>query len=190
MEGAPGLPPGKKADILYSKTDISRAVRRLASEIVEDSRGAENLVLLGIRVRGDVLADRIAREIQKLEDVEVPVGYLDITMYRDDVGTRNDQPEVHKTDILFSIDDKTVVLVDDVLWTGRTIRAALAAILDLGRSRMIRLAILCDRGGRELPIRPDYVGFEVAARPHELVKVRLKENDGEESVTVLPGKAS
>jgi pyrimidine operon attenuation protein/uracil phosphoribosyltransferase len=174
--------------ILHTRTDIQRAVRRLASEIVERNRGGRDVVLLGIRMRGDILADRIAQQIAKLEDIAVPVGYLDIALYRDDIGTRLDQPIVHKTEIMFPIDDKIVILVDDVLYTGRTIRAALAAILDIGRSRKIQLAVLCDRGGRELPIRPDYVGFSVAARQHERVRVLLKEKDGEEGVRIMPGE--
>jgi pyrimidine operon attenuation protein/uracil phosphoribosyltransferase len=181
--------PGKVPD-LYTKADIKRALLRLASEIVEKNRGAQDVTLLGIRTRGDVLADRIARHIEELEGTAVEVGYLDITLYRDDLGTRLDQPVVHKTDIMFDLADKTVVLVDDVLYTGRTIRAALSAILDLGRTRKIQLAVLCDRGGRELPIRADYVGFEVAARAHEKVRVLLKESDGEEGIKILPGEGA
>ena len=172
---------------LHTRADIARAVRRLATEIVERNRGAGDLVLLGIRTRGDTLAERIAREIERQESVKVPVGYLDITLYRDDLGTRLDQPVVHKSEIMFSIDDRIVVLIDDVLFTGRTIRAALAAILDLGRSRKIELAVLCDRGGRQLPIHPDYVGFEVAVRKNERVVVLLNEHDGEEGIQVLKG---
>ena len=183
-------PPPADTPDLYTATDIRRAVRRLASEIVEKNRGAGELVLLGIRQRGDVLADRIAAEIQRLEDAEVPVGYLDITLYRDDVGTRLEQPVIHKTEIIFSIDDQKVVLVDDVLFTGRTIRAALAAILDIGRARCIQLAVLCDRGARELPIHPDYVGFEVAVRKNERVTVRLKELDGQDGINVTPGSGA
>jgi pyrimidine operon attenuation protein / uracil phosphoribosyltransferase len=177
--------PGMPAD-LYTRADIGRAVRRLATEIVEKNRGAENVVLLGIRQRGDLLADRIARAIAELEQVTVPVGYLDITLYRDDVGTRMEQPVLHKTDIMFPIDDKIVVLTDDVLYTGRTIRAALTAVLDLGRASKVQLAVLCDRGGRELPVAPDYVGFEVDVRPKEQVRVLLDELDGEEGIKILP----
>jgi pyrimidine operon attenuation protein/uracil phosphoribosyltransferase len=174
------------ATLLYGREDIARAVRRLATEIVERNRGAEQIVLLGIRRRGDLLAERIAAEIRNLEQVDVPVGYLDITLYRDDVGTRLEQPVLHKTEIMFPIDDLTVVLADDVLFTGRTVRAALTAVLDLGRARRIQLAVLCDRGGRELPVAPDYVGFTVAVRPHEQVRVLLKEMDGEEGIKVFP----
>jgi pyrimidine operon attenuation protein/uracil phosphoribosyltransferase len=179
--------PSKLPADLFTKADIGRAVRRLASEIVERNRGAEQVVLLGIRRRGDLLAERIAQEISKQEQVDVPVGYLDITLYRDDFGTRLEQPVVHKTEIMFPIDDRIVVLTDDVLYTGRTVRAALAAVLDLGRASKIQLAVLCDRGGRELPVAPDYVGFKVAVRPREQVKVLLKEQDGEEGIKVLPG---
>lgn len=175
----------KDAALLYGKDEIARAVRRLATEIVERNRGAEQVVLLGIRRRGDVLADRIAKEICALERVDVPVGYLDIALYRDDVGTRWDQPVVHKTEIMFPIDDRTVVLTDDVLYTGRTVRAALTAVIDLGRARRIQLAVLCDRGGRELPVAPDYVGFTVAVRQHEDVRVLLAELDGEEAIRVF-----
>jgi len=181
--------PGKIPD-LYTKADIKRALLRLASEIVEKNRGARDVALLGIRTRGDLLADRIAHHSQDLEGTSVEVGYLDITLYRDDLGTRLEQPVVHKTDIMFDIAEKIVVLVDDVLYTGRTIRAALSAILDLGRTRKIQLAVLCDRGGRELPIRPDYVGFEVAAREHEKVTVLLKEQDGEEGIKIVPGEGA
>jgi len=182
--------PEEEYPDLYTKADVKRALLRLASEIVEKNRGARDVVLLGIRTRGDILADRIAGHIERLEGVDVPVGYLDITLYRDDLGTRLDQPIVHKTDLIFSINDKIVVLVDDVLYTGRTIRAALSAILDIGRTRKIQLAVLCDRGGRELPIRPDYVGFEVAARDHERITVLLKEQDGEEGIKVMPGEGA
>jgi pyrimidine operon attenuation protein/uracil phosphoribosyltransferase len=175
---------------VHTKADIKRALLRLASEIVEKNRGARQVALLGIRTRGDILADRIARHIEALEGHRVDVGYLDITLYRDDLGTRLDQPVVHMTDIMFDIADKIVVLVDDVLYTGRTIRAALSAIMDLGRTRKIQLAVLCDRGGRELPIRPDYVGFEVAAREHEKVTVLLKESDGEEGIKIQPGEGA
>jgi pyrimidine operon attenuation protein/uracil phosphoribosyltransferase len=171
---------------LYTSADIGRALRRLASEIVERNRGAQDVVLLGIRRRGDFLAERIASEISKLEPVTVPVGYLDITLYRDDLGTRLEQPVVHKTEIMFPIDDRIVVLVDDVLFTGRTVRAALTAVLDIGRARKVQLAVLCDRGGRELPVAPDYVGFVVDVRPREQVKVLLQGLDGEEGIQVLP----
>ena len=173
------------SSVLYGKDEIARAVRRLATEIVERNRGAEDVVLLGIRRRGDVLAERIASEIRTLEQVDVPVGYLDITLYRDDVGTRLDQPVLHKTEIMFPIDDRTVVLTDDVLYTGRTVRAALTAVIDLGRARRIQLAVLCDRGGRELPVAPDYVGFTVAARKNEQVLVLLSDLDGEEGIKVF-----
>lgn len=176
--------PGATPSALYGKDDIARAVRRLATEIVDRNRGAEGIVILGIRRRGDVLADRIAAEILRLEKVVVPVGYLDIALYRDDVGTRLDQPVVHKTEIMFPIDDRTVVLTDDVLYTGRTVRAALTAVIDLGRARRIQLAVLCDRGGRELPVSPDYVGFTVDVRPHEEVRVLLAELDGAEQIQV------
>jgi len=156
---------------------VQRALLRIAHEIIERNSGADDLVLIGIRTRGDHLADRVARHIKDIENTEVPVGYMDITFYRDDVHSRLEQPEVHKTEILFPIDDKIVVLVDDVLFTGRTIRAALDQVTDLGRPRAIQLAVLVDRGHRELPIRADYVGKNVPTSPDDEVVVKLRDTD-------------
>jgi pyrimidine operon attenuation protein / uracil phosphoribosyltransferase len=141
-------------------------------------------VLVGIAARGDDLAKRLAAEIARIEGVEVAVGALDITFYRDDIGLRSEAPEVHETRIPFDITGAAVVLVDDVLFTGRTIRAALDALVDFGRPRSIQLAVLVDRGHRELPIRPDYVGKNVPTRKDEDVIVRLTEVDGEDAVVV------
>jgi len=167
--------------------EIRRAVTRIAHEILERAKGASGLVLVGIANRGDDLARRLASEIRRIEGVTVPVGRLDITFYRDDIGMRAEAPEVHETQIPFDITDRTVVLVDDVLFTGRTIRAAMDALVDFGRPRAIRLAVLVDRGHRELPIRPDFVGKNVPTRAAQDVRVLLAEVDGEDAVVVGTG---
>jgi len=163
---------------------IDRALTRIAHEILEKTQGTEGLALVGIRTRGVSLAQRIAEKIRGIEAVTPPVGALDITLYRDDLGLLDEQPLVKATEIPFSIKGKTVVLVDDVLFTGRTIRAALDALIDLGRPRMIQLAVLVDRGHRELPIRPDYVGKNLPTSRRESVAVLLKEHDGEDRVVI------
>lgn len=164
--------------------EIRRAVTRIAHEILERNKGAGRLVLVGIAARGDDLARRLAAEIARIEGVQVPVGVLDITFYRDDIGMRAEAPEVHDTRITFDITGTVVVLVDDVLFTGRTIRAAMDALVDFGRPRAIQLAVLIDRGHRELPIRADYVGKNVPSRKDEEVRVLLEEVDGEDAVAV------
>jgi pyrimidine operon attenuation protein/uracil phosphoribosyltransferase len=164
--------------------DIRRAVTRIAHEILERNKGASDLVLVGIAARGDDLARRLAAELRRIESAEVPVGVLDITFYRDDIGLRAEAPEVHETRIDFDVTGRTVVLVDDVLYTGRTIRSALDALVDFGRPRAIQLAVLVDRGHRELPIRADYVGKNIPTRADEQVRVRLQETDGEDAVEV------
>jgi pyrimidine operon attenuation protein/uracil phosphoribosyltransferase len=169
---------------LLDAGEIRRAVTRIAHEILERNKGAAGVVLVGIAARGDDLAKRLAAEIARIEGVEVAVGALDITFYRDDIGLRSEAPEVHETRIPFDITGAAVVLVDDVLFTGRTIRAALDALVDFGRPRSIQLAVLVDRGHRELPIRPDYVGKNVPTRKDEEVIVRLTEVDGEDAVVV------
>jgi pyrimidine operon attenuation protein/uracil phosphoribosyltransferase len=163
---------------------MRRALTRIAHEIVERNKGAGRVALIGIAARGDDLARRLAAEIERIEEVRVPVGALDITFYRDDIGLRAEAPEVHETRIDFDITGITLVLVDDVLFTGRTIRAAMDALVDFGRPRAIQLAVLLDRGHRELPIRADYVGKNVPTRKDEDVQVRLSEVDGED-VAVL-----
>ncbi len=155
---------------------------RVSHEIIERNTGASDLVIIGIRKRGDHLADRVARNIGEIEDIQLPVGYMDITFYRDDVHSRLEQPEVYQTEIMFPIDDKVVVLVDDVLFTGRTIRAALDQLTDLGRPRAIQLVVLVDRGHRELPIKADYVGKNIPTSPDDEVVVKLQEIDGVDSV--------
>lgn len=172
------------ASKILDEGEIRRAVTRIAHEILERNHGAASVVLVGIANRGDDLARRLAAEIERIEGAMPPVGVLDITFYRDDIGMRAEAPEVHETRIGFDITGRTVVLVDDVLYTGRTIRAALDALVDFGRPTAIQLAVLVDRGHRELPIRADYVGKNVPTRQDEDVSVRLMELDGEDAVVV------
>jgi|SRR6056297_1296669 len=173
-----------KKEIIDS-SGMDRAITRIAHEILEKNKGTDNLVLIGIRTRGVPLAQRLARKIEEIEDVEVKTGTLDITLYRDDLSTVSQQPIVHRTEIPFDISNKKVVLVDDVLFTGRTVRAALDALIDLGRPRQIQLAIIVDRGHRELPIRADFVGKNLPTSLSEVVSVNLKEVDGEDSILLL-----
>jgi pyrimidine operon attenuation protein/uracil phosphoribosyltransferase len=173
---------------LLGPDDVRRALARIAHEIVERDR-TEGLVLVGIADRGDHLALRLSREISKIEGDEVPVGVLDITFYRDDIGLISEAPQVHETRIPFDISGRTVVLVDDVLYTGRTIRAAMDALTDLGRPRRIRLAVLVDRGHRELPIRADFVGKNVPTQVGDDVRVMVTEVDGEDGAVVEGGSA-
>ena len=168
--------------ILLDEDGIRRALTRIAHEIVEKNKGVEHLVLVGIRTRGVPLAQRIAAEIERIEGVRPPVGTLDITLYRDDLSLLAYQPTVRATEMPVDIHGKTIVLTDDVLFTGRTIRAALDALIDMGRPRIIQLAVLVDRGHRELPIRADYVGKNVPTSAREVVRVQLKELDGAEQV--------
>ncbi|HXK32913.1 MAG TPA: bifunctional pyr operon transcriptional regulator/uracil phosphoribosyltransferase PyrR [Dehalococcoidia bacterium] len=169
---------------LMSEDDIRRAVRRIAHEIVEHNRGTRGLVLVGMRTRGVPLAQRIARAIREFEGEEVPVGSLDISLYRDDLPERGATVNIQPSD-LPEIRDQRVVLVDDVLYTGRTVRAALDALIDYGRPRRIQLAVLVDRGHRELPIRADYVGKNIPTSRADDVQVRLREVDGDEYVRVV-----
>jgi pyrimidine operon attenuation protein/uracil phosphoribosyltransferase len=169
---------------LLDADDIRRALTRIAHEIVERDKGPEGIALVGIANRGDDLARRLAAEIHAIEGTTVPVGALDITFYRDDIGMKAEAPEVHETRVDFDINGKTVVLVDDVLFTGRTIRAAMDALMDFGRPFRIRLAVLVDRGHRELPIRADFVGKNVPTRRTDDVRVRVREVDGEDAVVV------
>ncbi|HHW02945.1 MAG TPA: bifunctional pyr operon transcriptional regulator/uracil phosphoribosyltransferase PyrR [Thermoanaerobacterales bacterium] len=174
----------EKAHIM-DETAINRALVRISHEIVEKNKGVADVALVGIRRRGVPLARRMASYISSIEGIEIPVGILDITLYRDDLSSLSSQPVVHKTEIPFNISDKKIVLVDDVIYTGRTVRAALDALADIGRARMIQLAVLIDRGHRELPIRPDYVGKNVPTSRDEVVKVKLEEIDGENCVVIL-----
>jgi pyrimidine operon attenuation protein/uracil phosphoribosyltransferase len=174
---------------LLDAAEIRRAVTRIAHEILERNKGARGLVLVGIAARGDHLARRLAGEIQRIEGIALPVGVLDITFYRDDIGMRAEAPEVHETLIGFDVNGRTVVLVDDVLFSGRTVRAAMDALIDFGRPAAIQLAVLVDRGHRELPIRADFVGKNAPTRKDEDVRVALEEVDGEDAVFVEePGR--
>ena len=165
---------------------IARTLTRIAHEIVERNKGVDDLALVGVRTRGVHLARRLGRILKEITGDDVPTGALDITLYRDDLMRHavGPQPLVRRTEIPFSIDDKRILLVDDVLYTGRTIRAALDAIIDLGRPTAIQLACLVDRGHRELPIRPDYVGKNLPTSRRETVAVRLREHDGEDRVVI------
>lgn len=170
---------------VMDEDEIERTLVRMAHQILEQNKGCENLALVGILTRGDILVRKLADIIYNIEGVHVPVGSLDISFYRDDASISG-LPQLHGTDILFNIDNKTIVLVDDVLFTGRTIRAALDALMDFGRPARIQLAILVDRGHRELPIRADFVGKNIPSSLNENVRLRLKDIDGYSCVTISP----
>ena len=170
--------------VVLDAEGIRRAVTRIAHEIVERNHGVADVVLVGIADRGDHLAARLSKELRAIEGSEVPVGTLDITFYRDDIGRRAEAPEVHETRIGFDVTDRTVVLVDDVLFSGRTIRAAMDALVDFGRPSSVQLAVLVDRGHRELPIRADFVGKNLPTRRDQEVRVRVVEVDGDDAVLV------
>jgi len=170
---------------LMSATEIDRTLQRLAHEIAEKSGGAKDVALIGIRRRGVPLAERLAKVMRSLGGAEVPVGALDITLYRDDLSTIAPQPVVHSSDIPFSVDDKVLVLVDDVLFTGRTIRAAMNGLFDLGRAKRVQLCVLIDRGHRELPIEAAFVGRNVQTTDREIIEVRLNEIDQQERVMLV-----
>jgi len=175
----------KEKSVVLDQETISRSLVRMAHEIIEKNKGVGNICLVGIRTRGVFIANRIAENIKKIEGKDVPAGTLDITLYRDDLTLIAYQPVVHKTEIDFDISGKDVVLVDDVLYSGRTIRCALDALIDLGRPNTIQLAVLIDRGHRELPIRPDYVGKNIPTAKDETVQVRLTEADGKDEVVIM-----
>ena len=172
--------------IVMDADRVSRSITRMAHEILERNRGVDDLAIIGIRARGVPIAMRLARELQALTGVSVPTGALDITLYRDDLMRQAvaPQPVIRRTEIPFSLDDRLILLVDDVLYTGRTIRAALDALIDFGRPRAIQLLALVDRGHRELPIRADYVGRNIPTSRRESVQVRLAEIDGRDEVEV------
>jgi pyrimidine operon attenuation protein/uracil phosphoribosyltransferase len=170
--------------IVLDGDDVRRTLVRIAQEIVERSVEPQSLALVGIHRRGAVLATRIQRLLGDLLETEVPLGDLDISFYRDDVGTRPDAPVVHSSHVDFDVDGRTVVIVDDVLYTGRTVRAAIEALFDYGRPARVQLAVLADRGHRELPIRPDYVGKNLPTAPEERVNVRVEELDGRDEVSI------
>jgi pyrimidine operon attenuation protein/uracil phosphoribosyltransferase len=175
--------------VVMDATAVDRAITRIAHEVLEENKGAEGLALVGIVTRGAHLAQRLAERIREIEGAEVPVGTLDISFYRDDISTRSN-PEVHRTDLPFDPSGICVVLVDDVLFTGRTIRAAMDALMDYGRPSCIRLAVLVDRGHRELPVRADYVGKNVPTSSRERVRVLLAETDGEDAVVISEGEGA
>lgn len=170
---------------LMSASEIERTIVRLAHEIVEKNNGADNLGLVGIRRRGVPLAERLAKILGRIEKTVVPVGTLDITLYRDDLSTVGHRPEVRPGAMEFDIQDKNIILVDDVLYTGRTIRAALDALFDHGRPRRIQLAVLIDRGHRELPIEAGFVGRTIPTTDNEIIEVKFQETDGAEKVLMV-----
>ena len=178
------MPQFAEKAVLMDGESIRRSLVRISHEIVEKNKGVENIILVGIRTRGVPLAERLADAIEQIEGTRPPVGVLDITLYRDDLSTLAYQPVVHTTELPVDISGKTVVLVDDVLYTGRTIRAALDALIDMGRPTTIQLAVLIDRGHRELPIRADFVGKNVPTSSHEVVSVMIDTTDGEEKVVI------
>jgi pyrimidine operon attenuation protein/uracil phosphoribosyltransferase len=173
-----------KAKII-DEDGLSRIITRMAHEILEKNKGSQNLVLMGMKTRGEFLARRIFERIKEIEKIELPLGVLDVTLYRDDFRTRLKQPEVSVSNITFDINDKDVVIIDDVLYTGRTVRSALNALMDFGRPRTIQLCVLVDRGHRELPIRADYIGKNIPTSNQEEIKVKMKEIDGEDAVYLM-----
>jgi len=170
---------------LADEQGVNRTITRLAHEIIENCKGTENVGIIGIRTRGDYLAKRLAHKIEEIENVKLPVGVLDVVMYRDDFRMKTKLPRVEVTDIPFDVDGKILILVDDVIYTGRTIRAALDALMDFGRPAAIQLAVLVDRGHRELPIKPDYVGKNVPTSIGEEVRVMIKEIDGKDEILLV-----
>lgn len=171
--------------VIMTSEDIRRTLARIAHEIIERNKAIEHLILVGMHTRGVPLAKRLAANIEDFERLKIPVGSLDISLYRDDLASLNLQPIVQRTDIPANIDGKSIVLVDDVLYTGRSIRAAMDALIDLGRPQSIQLAVLVDRGHRELPIRADYVGKNTPSSRHEEIQVQLKETDGIDEVAII-----
>jgi pyrimidine operon attenuation protein/uracil phosphoribosyltransferase len=170
---------------LIDQQGFDRTLTRLAHEIVEQNKGAENLVIVGIRTRGEFLAKRLAAKIRTIEGKDLPVGFLDITLYRDDLRGKLTQPILQATEIPFDVTGKHIVLVDDVLYTGRTVRAALGELVDLGRPATIQLAVMIDRGHRELPIKADYVGKNIPTARNEEVQVLMNEIDGQDAVLLI-----
>ena len=173
-----------KKNVIMDSDAMLRAIVRFAYEIIERNKGVDNVVLVGIRTRGVPIAERLAAAINEIEKVELPVGMLDITLYRDDLSTLAYNPICHGTEIDFDLNGKTVILVDDVLYTGRTIRCALDAVIDMGRPKAIQLAVLIDRGHRELPIRADFAGKNVPTSHKEAINVYLAEQDGLDEVVI------
>lgn len=178
----------KGTKLIQTQEEIDKSLKRIAHEILEKHKDGKDLFLIGIRRRGVTLAERLSAKIKEIGGFEVPIGALDINLYRDDLSEVASQPILRKTEVPFSVKDRKIILVDDVLYTGRTIRAALDAIIDLGRPRFIQLAVLLDRGHRELPIRADYVGKNVPTSHKELIEVKLVEDDGIDEVIVQEEK--
>ena len=176
-----------KANLLDDKA-IKRTLIRISHEIIEKNKGIENIVLVGIKRRGYPLAERIARNIESIEGIKVPVGYVDITLYRDDITEIKDTPKVNNIDLGVEVIGRKVILVDDVLYTCRTVRAAIDAIIDSGRPEQIQLAVLIDRGHKELPIRADYVGKNIPTSKSEIIAVEIEEIDGNDSVKIYEEK--
>ncbi len=178
--------------VVLERDDLERTLRRIAHEIAEKNPDPDGLAIVGIHTRGALLARRLRELLNELTGTETPIGDLDISFYRDDVGAKSpgSQPVVHSSHIDFDLADRTVVLVDDVLFTGRTVRAAIDALFDYGRPQRVQLAVLCDRGHRELPIRPDYVGKNLPTAREERVNVRLEEQDGSDEVTISEPQAA
>ena len=174
----------KKRTTILNDQDFKRIITRIAHEIIEKHRGTQNLALVGIQTRGDFLAKRVADQIQEIENVDLPFGSMDINMYRDDWTKISHTPVVRPSNIPFSVDDMDIILVDDVLFTGRTIRAAMDALMDFGRPSRIELAILVDRGHRELPIQADYKGISLDTAHQDMINVLVKENDNEDIVYI------
>ena len=173
-----------KSQIMDS-AQMKRSIQRMAHEIIEQNRGLEKIRLVGIRSRGVPLAQRLSDYLRLIEGQDIPVGILDITLYRDDLSTISHQPVIRGSELGFDIEDAVIVLVDDVLYTGRTVRAAIDALLDFGRPKQIQLAVLIDRGHRELPIKADYVGKNVPTSKEEIIKVEFEETDGSDSVKIV-----
>ncbi|MFB5660634.1 bifunctional pyr operon transcriptional regulator/uracil phosphoribosyltransferase PyrR [Alteribacillus sp. HJP-4] len=173
--------------VLLDEQAIRRALTRVSHEIIEKNKGIENIVLVGIKTRGVHVARRLVKQIARIEGTEIPAGEIDITLYRDDLTPQNEaaDPELKGTDIPIDVKDKKIVLVDDVLYTGRTVRAAMDAVMDLGRPAHIQLAVLIDRGHRELPIRPDYVGKNIPTSKDEIIAVKLEESDKKDEVSIF-----
>jgi len=170
---------------IADKEGLDRILTRIAHEILEKNKGSKNLVLIGMRTRGEYLAKRLRNKLIAIEGIDLPLGVLDVTLYRDDFRKRIKQPQVSVSDITFDVNEKDVILVDDVLYTGRTVRSALNAIMDLGRPSSIQLCILVDRGHRELPIRADYVGKNIPTSQNEEIKLKVEEFDGEDAIYLI-----
>ena len=174
--------------IVVDASGFQRSINRLSHEIIEFNKGAESVGIVGIRTRGDFLARRIAKKISNTENIAVPIGTLGITLYRDDLRGKLLQPQLKTTDILYDIEGKNIVLVDDVLFTGRTVRSALNALMDIGRPASIQLAVMVDRGHRELPIKADYVGKNIPTSMNQQIRILMTEVDGEDGVILVEKK--